>query len=226
MEVKKVLRITTIIASAAVVALTYYRLLGGEECSKLMLKEPLPEIEAMYRFDDLNDKHLKHARSIGIAAPLNSIEQISSVKNQLCKLRTCRHYRIAHLTHSHSYLIPEAAQLLKEIGRDFKRRLRHGGYHPHKIVVTSLLRTKADVARLMATPEGINAKPNSAHLYGTTFDISYANFSPWFGWGKVPSKDVLAHALGETLHELRSQGRCLVKYERHTDCYHITVCVK
>ena len=225
------LRITTIIASAAiasaaVVALTYYWLLGGEACRKNLSSKPKPEIEAMYRFDDQNDKHRKHAESIGIAAPLDSIEQICSVKNQLCKLRTCRHYRIAHLTHSHPYLVPEAAQLLKEIGRDFKRRLRHGGYHPHRIVVTSLLRTKADVAQLMATPEGINAVRNSAHLYGTTFDVSYANFAPWFGWGKVPGKDVLAHTLGEILHELRSQGRCLVKYERQTDCYHITVCVE
>ena len=225
MEVRKVLRITAIIASAAVVALTYYWLLGGEECRKNLSSKPKPEIEATYRFDDQNNKHIKYAESIGIA-PLDSIEQICSVKNQLCKLRTCRHYRIAHLTHSHPYLVPEAAQLLKEIGRDFKRRLRHGGYHPHRIVVTSLLRTKADVAQLMATPEGINAVRNSAHLYGTTFDVSYANFAPWFGWGEVPSKDVLAHILGETLHGLRSQGRCLVKYERHTDCYHITVCVK
>lgn len=195
-------------------------LLGGKSCRNNMSTEK-PTVEAMYRFDDYNGEHLKQAKSIGIS-PVDSADKIDNEKVHLRALHTCRHYRIAHLTHSHPYLIPEAAQLLEDIGRNFHQQLRSGGYHPHRIVVTSLLRTKSDVARLQKV--NINSVGNSAHLYGTTFDISYANFAPWLGRGRVPSKNELARALGETLQELRSQGRCLIKYEHSTNCYHITVC--
>lgn len=214
------LTISALAIAAASATLLIWWLLGGKACRSNLHTEN-PTVEAMYRFEDYNGEHLTHAKSIGIA-PLDSVDQIGKEKVHLLKLRTCRHYRIAQLSYSHLYLIPEASQLLEDIGRNFQQRLRSSGYHPHRIVVTSLLRTKADIVRLRKV--NINSVVNSAHLYGTTFDISYANFAPWLGRGKVSSKDELARALGEALQELRSRGRCCIKYEHSTNCYHITVC--
>lgn len=211
--------IVALLASAAVVVAIGYLLLGGKECID-HIKPVKPSVEARYRFDDRNAKHLAHAKRIGIK-PLSDKSQIAGASHRLRRLGTCRYYIITSYSHSHPYLVPEAARLLDDIGRDFQERLTAEGYHPHAIVVTSLLRTKADVKRLMRVNNA--AVSNSAHLNGTTFDISYARFAPWFGKGKTPSRNQLASALGKTLCELRRQGRCSVKYEHSTNCYHITV---
>lgn len=217
---KRALRIAALLLIAAVIsAVAAYWLLGGMECIR-HISAVKPEVESRFRFGDLNAKHLKYAKSIGIEL-LEEISDIGGEKKRLCKVRTGRRYLIAPATHSHPYLVPEAAQLLKDIGRGFQRRLSSEGYHPHMVVVTSVLRTKSDVKQLQKVNNV--AVSNSAHLNGTTFDISYARYAPWLGRGKAPTRNELALALGETLQELRDQGRCCVKYEHSTNCYHITV---
>lgn len=217
---KRALRIVAaLLAAVVIVTAVAYWLLGGKACISHLSAEK-PGVEARYRFGDGNAKQLAYADRIGIK-PLEDRSQIADVRDRLHKLYPCRYYLVASYLHSQPYLVPEAAQLLEDIGRGFQQRLTRDGYHPHTVVATSLLRTKSDVRRLMRVNNA--AVSNSAHLRGTTFDISYARFAPWFGRGKVPSRDVMARALGETLHELRSQGRCCVKYEHSTNCYHITV---
>lgn len=67
-----------------------------------------------------------------------------------------------------------------------------------------------------------NASSESAHSYGTTFDISYSKFIC-----DDPSKphrtfEDLKNLLAEVVFALRAEGRCLVKHERRQACFHIT----
>lgn len=48
------------------------------------------------------------------------------------------------------------------------------GLNPNQIIVTSVLRTADDVKRLRR--RNGNASANSAHAFGTTFDVSYRRF--------------------------------------------------
>lgn len=51
------------------------------------------------------------------------------------------------------------------------------GLNPNQIIVTSVLRTADDVKRLRR--RNGNASANSAHAFGTTFDVSYRRFVKW-----------------------------------------------
>ena len=124
-------------------------------------------------FGDLNEKHLNVAQAIGIRA-LSSREEAEKMKEQLQPITTNELYAVDSLTHSIPYLIPAAASLLDTIGHNFLDSLTAKGLNPNKIIVTSVLRTQDDVKRLRR--RNGNASPNSAHFYGTTFDVSWKRF--------------------------------------------------
>lgn len=65
---------------------------------------------------------------------------------------------------------------------------------------------------------------NSAHRYGTTFDIS------WVRYTKIDEKDTLnidndrlKMVLASVLRDQRKADRCYIKHERKQGCFHITV---
>jgi hypothetical protein len=118
------------------------------------------------------------------------------------------------------YLPPGAASLLSLIGLRFQQELAKSGYRKHRIVVTSLLRTEADVQRLQRTNS--NATRNSCHMYATTFDLSYVRFNRIDTSGSSVDNNTMANILGRVLNELRDSGLCYVKYETQQRCYHIT----
>jgi hypothetical protein len=134
------------------------------------------------------------------------------------------HYTVDSLTHSIPYLIPQAQELLDAIGRNFLDSLENKGLNPNQILVTSVLRTQEDVARLRR--RNGNASPNSAHAYATTFDISYRRFHKVEDPDGRPLQDVspdtLKLVLSEVLRDLRQADRCYVKYELKQGCFHIT----
>lgn len=169
-------------------------------------------------FNDSNYLHLDAARRIGIA-PINNAGDIFAASRPIVRVSSCENYYIDDLTHSHPYLVPEAARLLDDIGRQFRDTLAARGGGDYRVKVTSLLRTPLSVNRLKR--RNINATAESTHLYGTTFDISYSKFicdDP-----AIPrTQEDLKNLLGEVLYKLREQGRCLVKYERKQSCFHIT----
>lgn len=177
-------------------------------------------IEKQYRFSDMQDVQLAAAKKNGIT-PLDTRDQISKQKNEVVKISTCRAYKIAYLTHSIPYLTHDAKKLLEDIGKSFQKKLKEKGYKKHKIIVTSLLRTSDDVSKLQQV--NTNAVKNSAHQYATTFDISYVSYETTSLFGKPVSNATMAQLLGQTLKELRTDGRCYVKYEKKQHCYHITV---
>ncbi len=170
-------------------------------------------------FNDSNHTHLAEARRIGIE-PISTPAQAWKLRRPVCRIRTCDNYFVDNLTHSYPYLVPEAAELLNEIGARFIDSLTSRGGGSYRIKVTSLLRTGSTIKRLRR--RNINAVSTSAHQYGTTFDISYVNFICNRSTSTNRTQQDLKNLLGEILYELRRENRCLVKYERKQGCFHIT----
>lgn len=79
-------------------------------------------------------------------------------------------YYVRELTHSVPYLVPKAETLLSDIAREFQTISGTNS----RFEVTSVLRIKGDIKKLQGS--NANATTNSCHLYGITFDISYALF--------------------------------------------------
>lgn len=174
-------------------------------------------------FGDLNEKHLNVAQALGIS-PISSREEAERMKERLQLITTNELYAVDSLTHSLPYLIPEAASLLDTIGSNFLDSLVSKGLNPNKVVVTSVLRTKEDVKRLRR--HNGNASENSAHFYGTTFDVSWKRFQKVEDEDGRPlqdvSSDTLKLVLSEVLRDLKRAEKCYVKYELKQGCFHIT----
>ncbi|MBQ5663636.1 MAG: hypothetical protein IIV19_04300 [Bacteroidaceae bacterium] len=170
-------------------------------------------------FNDLNDEHLAAAKKIGVAA--HEVENImeDDILDKLEPLNDEEAYVVDELTHSAPYLVPQAAELLSEIGRSFQDSLVAHHLPPHKVIVTSVLRTGKDVKKLGR--RNVNASKNSAHCYATTFDISYKRFHALSDDEEV-AQIKLKLVLGEVLRDLKKQGRCYVKHEVKQACFHIT----
>lgn len=178
-------------------------------------------------FGDLNEKHLNTAQAIGIP-PIASREAAEGMKEQLRHIKTGALYAVDSLTHSIPYLIPGAARLLDSIGQNFLDSLTSKGLNPNKVIVTSVLRTRDDVKRLRR--RNGNASLNSAHFYGTTFDVSWKRFQKVEDPDGRPLQDVSADTLklvlSEVLRDLKKADLCHVKYELKQGCFHITTRIK
>ncbi len=171
-------------------------------------------------FNDLNDVHLAEATKIGIK-PISSREEAKHASRKMEEIESNKYYEVEDLTHSIPFLIPEAADLLEEIGRNFQDSLEQLNAPIYRIKVTSVTRTVADVTNLRKRNR--NSSANSAHQYGTTFDVS------WVRYTKVDESDTLSidkdrlkMVLAMVLRDLRKHERCYIKHERKQGCFHIT----
>lgn len=171
------------------------------------------------QFNDINDDHLQYAQHIGIK-PITSTRDIWRNKKPMMKIESCEDFQVDKLTHSYPYLVEPAAQLLHDIGAEFNQELKNQGGGDYKIKVTSLLRTSESVNRLKKG--NVNSTQNSAHLYGTTFDISYVDFPEGHLNEKKHTDGDLKNLLSGVLLKMKEEGRCLVKFERKQGCFHIT----
>ncbi len=183
------------------------------------------DVKFAQEFNDINDVQLAVAQAIGVP-PVKNREEAERLKAKLVKLEATDTYVIDSLTHSIPYLIPSAKELLDDIGRIFQDSLSAKGLNPYKLVVTSVLRTEEDIAKL--SKSNINATENSTHRYGTTFDLSYWRYAKIPDLRGRPYEDVppeyLRATLSQVLKDIHDQGnRCFVKYERQQNCFHITV---
>lgn len=172
-------------------------------------------------FGDLNDLHLSSAMQIGIR-PLSSRTEVQALGDKLVEIEENDLFGMDSLTHSLPFLVPRASELLSSIGSNFLDSLEAKGLNPNKIVVTSVLRTKDDVRKLRNRNQ--NASENSAHFYGTTFDVSYNRFikiEDGRPMQDVP-KDTMKLVLSEVLRDLRKADMCYIKYELKQGCFHIT----
>ncbi len=195
---------------------------------------PLSEGQAFHRvrsvpnfkecFPDTNATQLMAARQWGVS-PVKNRADAEMRKNELVYIGASPYYSVDPLRQSIPYLVPRAAILLEDMGRAFFDSLYVKGLPLHKFVVTSVLRTEEDVARLRRFNG--NAKENSCHLYGTTLDICYNRYETVEDPDGPPRcqvrNDTLKWVLSEMLRDMREQGRCYIKYEVKQGCFHLTV---
>ena len=196
-----------------------------------LIAENTVEIEYMSRrsklskgygrtFNDKNDVHLAMAMKYG-TEPLQSLEDAQSrTFSELARVDSCQYYTIKRLTHSAPYLIPRSKWMLMTIGKNFQDSLASQyGVEGYQIIVTSLLRTDDSIRRLRR--RNSNASKNSAHRFGTTFDISYIHYNRTDSARYIPEYR-LKETLAEVLYDLRREGHCYVKYEVKQSCFHVT----
>lgn len=170
-------------------------------------------------FNDLNELHLASAKTIGIE-PLSNRESVKKAGKRLKEISSGKVYEIDELTHSIPYLVPRAFELLEKIGINFSDSLKNLNAPSYKLIITSVTRTKEDVNKL--SNRNINASSNSAHLYGTTFDISWKRFIKNDKRKQELTEDQLKKILASVLRDLQKQNVCYIKHERQQACFHIT----
>ena len=174
-------------------------------------------------FPDQQDVQILAANQHGVA-PVQNREEAEHSKGKLVYVGSNPFFYVDKLNNSIPYLVPKASVLLQDIGRAYFDSLQIKGIPLHKIIVTSILRTKDDVAKLR-TRNG-NATENSCHLYGTTFDICYNRYKQ-IQTKEQPRRqvqnDTLKWVFSEVLRDFRNKNRCYIKYEVHQGCFHITV---
>ena len=188
--------------------------------------DALAPIDSTNKLNDLNEIQLEHAQLGGLKhvyetdsafqANLDSL----TTNNVLIFVQDCRYFKVDVLHHSHPYLVPAAVNLLKNIGVEFQKRLKERGMKPYRFMITSMLRT--DESQNQLKRRNHNATNESAHCYGTTFDITYKQF---FNGDQPDFSPKVRAIFTQTLEAMRAQCRFLIKKELHQSCYHMTVVV-
>lgn len=175
-------------------------------------------------FPDSNNVQLAAATRYGVS-PVKDRKEAEHRMKELVYVGSNPYFHVDKLNSSIPYLVPRAAVLLQDIGRAYFDSLQIKGIPLHKIIVTSVLRTRDDVQKLRN--RNGNATENSCHLYGTTFDICYNRYKtvedPDGPERRRVRNDTLKWVLSEVLRDFREQGRCYIKYEVKQGCFHMTV---
>jgi len=173
-------------------------------------------------FNDLNELHIVSAIKNGIkplATRDDTLHQIKELVRLPDELELYKSYKI---TYSIPYLVPSAAKLFIDIAQTFRDSLYSKELPLYKLYVTSITRTDDDITRL--SKRNINASDNSAHRYGTTFDISWKRFEKV---DQHPTGELMPErlklVLAQVLFDLKANDRCYVKHEMKQACFHITV---
>lgn len=188
-------------------------------------KPPVMDLSALNEpfdivFNDSNYIQYMSAERLGID-PMYNLSEAYNTRRPLVRIASSENYVVDELTHSMPYLVPEAADLLNEIGEDFNKLVeKNGGVKGNRIIVTSVLRSPYTVKKLRKVNR--NAVDSSTHMFATTFDIAYNNFACPEGGGAMNASK-LKNILAEVLLTKRNEGKCFVKYEKKSPCFHITV---
>lgn len=157
--------------------------------------------------------------------PVKNRQDAEARKRELVYVGANPYYHVDPLYSSIPYLVPRAAVLLQDIGSAFFDSLHVKGVPLHRLIVTSVLRSEEDVAKLRR--RNGNATEKSCHLYGTTFDICYNRYKtvedPNGPSRRMVRNDTLKWVLSEVLRDMRQQNRCYIKYEVKQGCFHMTV---
>ena len=188
-----------------------------DECVKLRVDYPGGTLKELFR--DSNHLHYAAAEKLGIV-PLDSVSSETPVRRPLLRVESNELYVVDRLHHSYPLLVPEGKALLTEIAQRFHDTLSARGGGPYRLKVTSLLRTRESVNRLQRVNRA--SVDSSAHLFGTTFDISFT-FFPYSGGTPHRTQEDMKNLLAEILHDLRNDNRCYIIYEPKRGCFHITV---
>lgn len=173
-------------------------------------------------FNDMHELHIESARRNGIG-PLSSRKDTMLFAGHLKKIPDeLVIFKTDPLKYSIPFLVPKAALLLTDICLNFRDSLINKKMPLYKPIITSITRTDDDVRKLAR--RNINASDNSAHRYGTTFDISWTRFDKMdFTDKRIRNDGQLKLVLAQVLFDLKQRSRCYVKHERKQACFHITV---
>ena len=167
-------------------------------------------------FHDYFDESFKK----GINKNLNSFLEIKTYLNRgiLESVKNSKTHRIDNLKHSYAYLTPVSKVLLINIGTNFQQKLKNTNLKKTKIIISSLLRTTESVKKLRLINK--TAIKKSAHLHGTTFDISCSRFR---NKKKITNAEIesLKEILAKILLDLKNQKKCWVTYEKYQACFHV-----
>lgn len=199
-------------------------------CSSAENKEPHNDVPKKYTkfsgnynktFNDLPDLHIEAAVRNGVG-PLESRSDTALYMDKLVRIPLeLEIYKVDELKHSMPFLVSKASALLSDICINFRDSLVRKGLPMYKPIVTSITRTDDDVKGL--SRRNRNASDNSAHRYGTTFDIAWTRFEKSNPTDeRILDDGKLKAVLGQVLHDLRERDRCYVKHERKQACFHIT----
>jgi hypothetical protein len=170
------------------------------------------------KFDDGVAKHKEVAKTSSIGGPAKNYSVLKNYvsSNKLVKLNSGNGYLVSKMNYSYPYVTAKAHQFIEELGQAYMAKCKEKGVAYLPFIITSATRTKESVAKL--TRVNRNAIPESAHLYGTTIDISWVRF----GTAQKHSQKNL-NVLIDVLMDMRDKEACFVKFERMQACFHITV---
>lgn len=186
-------------------------------------KKPLepcqPYASYAWRLSDSLEQYWEHSAKEGISE-LRFVREIGGmVRNgKLVAVEPTATYAVDTMRYSFPFAVPKTRQLIDTIADRFSKKLINTDLYGAKLVVTSVLRTKSSVARLRR--HNRNAIRRSAHLHGTTFDLSYSSYEfkrPL----SLAEADHLREVLALTLFELRAEQKCWVTYEIYQTCFHV-----
>ncbi len=173
-----------------------------------------------WQLNDSVHHYLENSYVNGIKKTLTHPNEINAfvAAGALISIENNALYIIDTLKYSYPFLIPEAKKLLSEISTSFQQKLVNTNLNGTRLIVTSVLRTSTTIKLLRRRNR--NAIRHSAHLHGTTFDISYNSFMHTKKLTTAENES-LGAILAKTLFELRYQKKCWVTYERYQRCFHI-----
>ena len=172
-------------------------------------------------FNDINETHLETAQAVGLKKIPEKRNDVDA--KLLVRIENSDYLEIDNLRYSVPYLTANTARELNHIAKAFNDSLQRKQLPVYKLVVTSVLRTEEDVARLRQSGNP-NASDNSSHCYGTSFDISHSRYFREVETDEFMQPYELTKVLAEVLRDERNAGRILVKYEKKEHCFHITSC--
>ncbi|VBB48607.1 conserved hypothetical protein [uncultured Paludibacter sp.] len=196
------------------------------DCSKTVIIPDSVLIVPTNVLNDKNDVHLAYAQAYGLQKLYTSNLEFEEDSAEMVKEQKLVHiknnplYHVKELKHSFPFIIPEMADLLNEIAFRFKQKLPKGKKNDFLFVVTSALRTNETQFDLSKCNR--NAAPISAHLFGTTVDISYKDFYNTTQDSLYSDFDCV-QALTKAMQELRQECKLAVVRERRQACFHTTV---
>ncbi len=187
-----------------------------------LVSYPGRSIKYAEKFRDLNAQHLEAAHAIGLShCPANREEAIK-MRKELVEIKSNANYIVEDLTHSIPYLVPTAARRLDAIGEEFADILRRNDLPHYRFHVSSILRSQDDIKRLQRSGN-VNSTQQSAHVYGTTFDIAYWRYDKVSNTTDYMTQDNLKLVMAQVLLNQQRAGHIYVKYEAKQCCFHITV---
>lgn len=187
-----------------------------------LVSYPGRSIKYSEKFRDLNAQHLAAAQAIGLSHRPANRDEAAKMRKELTLISTNKNYIVEDLTHSIPYLVPTAAHRLDALGEEFADILERNHLPHYRFCVSSVLRSLEDVKRLQRSGN-VNATDQSAHNYGTTFDIAYWRYDKVSQTADYMTDDNLKLVLAQVLLNQQRAGHIYVKYEAKQCCFHITV---